>query len=709
MMRSQPARSAWIWSLSCVLAGVALLTPNPAAASDLAWTRSGPEGGQVQSLAVHPHDASIVFAGTVDGVYRSADGGLTWLRSNTGIGNRTAKTIIINPQIPEQMFALVWYKAELFRSDDGGESWHSLAFWENHHTASLQFSQTPFVLYLSVVEEAVFKSADSGASWVELTNVPDNAGEFVVHPAQPEFMAVTLSPRGVALSDDGGETWTECGGATTEALHRVLFDPNDPEIVYAHRPEFLYRSLDGCRTWGAFTNPALKHVGFLKADPGRPYTLYADTHFPQRMLVSTDGGRDWHPYGPAVDPLGVSDMAFSPTNLNVYYLAAEALDERRGVFRSEDGGVHWEIDSTSLFASTIETLSLNPADSTIAYAGAREYGTYSGHGVFKSSDSGNTWTFLEGTEGAGPIIAVDPISPEIVYATTAEWGILKSTDAGRAWHEVWQGWGDKRISGIEVDHHRAGTVFLVKEEFDHGLYRSDDGGETWTKLALPEDQEVYGIYSHPSTPGVVYAATWLGMFKSSDWGESWSHVSAGLETPVGCRPWWCGDYQLVTDVVLDPADTDVLYVGTTVGPYRSTNGGLTWELAREGMLICCKPQVWSDECDGLLKTSGPLPCEGWPRGLAVDPDRPSTLYATTSLGTYRSYNRGGRWERIVGPEQTNPKTAIAVGNGLLLGASGSAGVLRLETSPVPPPRRPGRRASPNGSRTPTAKFGQYQE
>ncbi|MFV2072327.1 MAG: WD40/YVTN/BNR-like repeat-containing protein, partial [Thermoanaerobaculales bacterium] len=169
------ARTVQSWSLACVLAGVALLTPIPAAASDLAWARTGPEGGYVRSLAVHPHDASVVFAGTIDGVYRSADGGLTWLRSNTGIGNRTARTIIINPQLPEQMFALVWGEGELFRSDDGGETWHSLDHWGRYSHPYLQFSATPFELYLSV-DGTRFRSADSGTSWAEMTNIPDEAG-----------------------------------------------------------------------------------------------------------------------------------------------------------------------------------------------------------------------------------------------------------------------------------------------------------------------------------------------------------------------------------------------------------------------------------------------------------------------------------------------------------------------------------------------------
>ena len=686
-----------------MLVAVGLLASNPTAASDEAWTRYGPEGGNVKSLAVHPHDASIVFAGTVDGVYRSDDGGQTWSRKSKGIGSRTARAIIINPQNPDQVFALVWvsWDTELFRSDDGCETWHRVGFWKGNH-ADLPYSQTPFVLYL-MLDETEFSSSDSGVSWVELTNLPEEAEGLVVHPAQPEFMAMTRSAGGVVLSEDGGESWTDCGRATTQDLHRVIFDPNDPEIMYAHRPEFLYRSLNGCRTWETFTEPDLDYVGFIVPDPGRPNTLYANVPFPGKMIVSRDGGRSWRRFGPVADWLKIREMAFSPTNPNVFFLAAQAHDERRGVFRSEDGGVHWEISSTSLFASTIETLSLNPEDSTIAYAGAREYGLYSGHGVFRTLDSGITWTFLEGTEGAGSIVAVDPISPEIVYATTADWGILKSTDSGDTWFVVWQWLSDTRIGDIEVDHHRAGTLYKVTDEHYHDAYRSDDGGETWTEL---EPGDYRGIYSDPHSPGVVYAATWGGLFRSPDWGESWVSISAGLEAPdqfpFYYYPW--GDYFIVEELVFDPVDSQVMYAATVVGPFRTTNGGLTWEPVRNGMYICCGSQ-----CDGLTEPSGYPTCEGGSFGLAVDPDRPSTVYASTSFGTYRSFNRGERWELIAGPEQAYVKTIRALGDGLLIGASGSAGVLRLSVPPIPSPRRPGHRALPQGSNSPKARVGQYHE
>jgi photosystem II stability/assembly factor-like uncharacterized protein len=679
-----------------------LLTPDPAAASDLVWTRSGPEGGEVRTLAVHPLDASIVFAGTVDGVYRSDDGGQSWSRKSMGIGSRTARAIIINPQRTDEMFALIWGDDGLFRSDDGGETWNALAFGEGRTIGILRYSPTPFILYV-VDEYDLFISADGGETWVEeyIDTDYDQIHDLAVHPIHPHNMAVATSTNsgGVEMSEDGGKSWRSCGRPPS-GVYNVTFDPVDPDILYVPERDALFRSNDGCRTWDYIEQPGMSPFGFLVSDVSRPRTLYHGNS--NGVIVSSNGGNDWRRFGPNADPLSCRDIAISPSDPEVLYLAAEAMDERRGVFHSDDGGLIWKIGRTALFANGVESIEWNPADPRIAYAGASN--GYSGNGVFKTWDSGNTWSLLEGTERAGPFVAVDPLAPDTVYTTTTDWGILKSTDGGGTWSEVWHGLSERRIGGIEVDHHQPGTLFVVFAEDGYDAFRSDDGGTTWLQLTLPDDADVVGIYSDPRSPGVVYAATWQGLSKSLDWGESWASISVGLEAPDGCRIWGCGHYYLVNVLEFDPTDPLVMYASTEMGPRRTSDGGQTWENATEGILICC-----GAECDALTKTSGPIICKGGSLGFAVDPDRPSTLYTTTSLGTYRSYNRGDKWERITGPDQTNPEAIAAAGDGLLLGASDRAGALRLRTSPVPSPRRPGRRASPNGSRTPTAKFGQYQE
>jgi photosystem II stability/assembly factor-like uncharacterized protein len=514
---------------------------------------------------------------------------------------------------------------------------------------------------------------------------------MAVHQDQSRHMAVALEPNGAMTTSDGGLSWRECGD-TDEGLERILFDGSFSSVVFGYRSGVLYRSTDGCRSWSSFTDSRIDRSTFLFADPHRTQTLYAGVS--EEVLVTRSGGRYWGRFSPDVPGLRTFDMAFSPTSAAVFFLAGEAQDARRGVFRSEDGGVHWQIDTTGLYAIGAWNIAIDPADPTVAFAGTSVFGGHSGNGVFKTRDSGESWAFLDGTEEGGPVLATDPLSPNTVYATSADWGLLKSLDGGMTWSEIWAGSSGRRIGQIEVDHHRAGTLFMVISEHYHEALRSEDGGVRWEELILPDVEEVYEVFSDPRSVGVVFASTEGGLFRSSDWGESWIQASDGLETPPECRPWSCGDYHSISDVAFDPIDANVVYAATEAGPYRSTDRGFSWEVAREGMLVCCEMLVWSDECDLRLKTSGPLVCEGWPLDLAIDPGRPFAVYATTSFGTYRSLDRGETWWLITELLDSLVQTIEAPGNGQLMGTSRSAGVVRFTTERVPSQR-------PGGHRTPT--------
>jgi photosystem II stability/assembly factor-like uncharacterized protein len=672
-----------------VVAGAALLVASRVAAGDGTWKRIGPEGGKVSVLAVHPSNESVVFAGTEDGVYRSDDGGQTWSRKSEGIGSRTPEAIVINPEQPDEVFVLVWGRRSLFRSIDGGDSWENLQVRDGQPLDLLRYAPNPFALYVIDDDRYLFSSADSGETWSTMSFDLGTIHDFAVHPVHPERMAVAVGSEGVAVSADSGNSWTTCGSSPSDHAWTVTFDPIDPNVLYVPGTDVVHRSMDGCDTWSASPRPGIDVFSFLKADADRPDTLYADTT--DGLFVSSDGGQDWRAYGPSIDLLRTYDLRSAPANPNVVYVAAEAPDARRGVFRSGDGGTNWIISMDGLYAQGIEDFVINPSDSTIAYAGAT-FSNFRKHGVFKSSDSGTSWSLSEGAEEAGPIVAIDPLSPDTVYTTTSDWGILKSTDGGGTWFEVWQGLSGKRILGIEVDSHRSGTLYMVVKVDYQEAYRSDDGGRTWVRLPLSDSAEVNAIFSDPHSVGVVYAATWYRLYKSYDFGDSWVSISTGLDSPPNCWEWACADYHLVTDLNFDPTDPQTMYASTNVGPFRTRDGGRNWEPVRDGMTICCLP-VWSDECDDLTK-SVYLGCEGWPEGFAIDPDRPWTVYTATSLGTYRSYDRGGSWVRIIGPDETNPESIATVGRGVILGASERAGVLRLGTAPLRSPRRPSRRVAP---------------
>ena len=669
----------------------------PATAGENTWTSTGPEGGEVRSLAAHPWDSSTIFAGTIDGVYMSSDAGHTWQRSSRGIESRTVWSIVIDPENPDLIVALTWGRGGLFWSHDGGDTWVPHPFGKNRDVRYLE-SYGPQFIVVVIDEGRAWVSRDGCATWNRVAYGVGEMFDLVIHPERPQRMFALLESGGAVVSDNSGSAWRECPLPNGHEPTQAVFDPHDPDIVYLPADGFLARTDDWCESWQVEEQSTLSRYGFFEADPHRDGTVYATGQ--EGLRRSPNGGGSWHQFGPQSDSLWSSAISISPVDGDVMFLAADAGDERRGVFRSGDGGGTWPISTTGLNIRGIGTIDVDPSNPSIVYAGTSAYERYSGGGIFKSVDSGGTWSLLEDTEEAGPIIVLDPLMPSILFASAPKSTIVKSTDRGETWFEVWPGFDDNRIEALETDPHRSGTLFAVVGRHQN-LHRSVDGGVSWTRLSLPEDQDVMGVYCHPRRAGVVFAVTYDGLNVSTNWGETWNQSSIGLEVPGSCFPWWCPPYYHVQDLAFDPSNPDVMYAATDAGPFRSTDGGSSWELFQEGMLICCEYGSWSEECYDLTKaaTSGPLRCEGGPLSMAVDPDRPHIVYATTVFGTYRGRGRGVSWERIDrGVETRVVHDLIAVGGRGPLGASSTSSVLNLEVVD-PPPRRPAlRRLRPSPRR-----------
>jgi photosystem II stability/assembly factor-like uncharacterized protein len=268
-----------------------------------------------------------------------------------------------------------------------------------------------------------------------------------------------------------------------------------------------------------------------------------------------------------------------------------------GLFLSRDAGATWEHKG---WCDQIKVFYTEPgSDGTIWSA--------CGNGVLRSADGGATWKITTGWEVTEALKAkVDPNNHDVIYAATA-YGIFKSSDHGETWHEKNQGlfstftsdivvdrrnsarllaatesgiyasahrgerWGlaglkGKGIRTIVQDPIRA-KIFWVGTE-DDGVFRSDDGGETWqsfnhdTKLIT-----VYAIAIDPKNSNKIYLGTHEGgVYRSEDGGKSWQQKIVGLKNLV------------VHTLAILPSNPKIVFAGTINGGlYRSADGGETWE------------------------------------------------------------------------------------------------------------------------------------
>ncbi|GAB5413880.1 MAG: hypothetical protein Cons2KO_14830 [Congregibacter sp.] len=274
--------------------------------------------------------------------------------------------------------------------------------------------------------------------------------------------------------------------------------------------------------------------------------------------------------------------------------AASAADQPKSPYE----GLNWRNIGPAFMSGRISDIAWDPTDNSVWYVGVGS------GGVWKTTNAGVTWTPIFDEQSVYSIgnVTVDPSNP----------------------HTVWVGTGED-VGGRHVG-------------FGDGIYRSDDGGQTWQHKGLKESEHISTIIVHPEDSNTVWAAVqgplWSkggerGLYMTTDGGETWTKTLGGGE--------WTG----VTDIVIDPRDPDVLYAATwqhhrTVAAYmgggpesgvhRSTDGGKTWTKLTTGL-----------PTGNLGKI-----------GLAISYQDSDVVYAAIELdrrtgAVYRSSDRGASW------------------------------------------------------------------
>jgi photosystem II stability/assembly factor-like uncharacterized protein len=211
----------------------------------------------------------------------------------------------------------------------------------------------------------------------------------------------------------------------------------------------------------------------------------------------------------------------------------------------------------------IQVLAVDPHDSATVYAG-----TWSA-GVFKSTDSGATWSAANDGVTSRLVfdLAIDPQTPTTVYLAVD--GVYKSTDAARTWRAINNGLpgSSPRVRALAVDPQSSATVYATLSSSQGFVYKSIDGGETWAATgAALNDGNVTALVVDPQSSATLYAAGLSrGVLRSDDGGTTWRAMTVGLTDLA------------VEALVIDRATPTTLYVGTRRGGvFKSSDGGNSW-------------------------------------------------------------------------------------------------------------------------------------
>jgi photosystem II stability/assembly factor-like uncharacterized protein len=383
--------------------------------------------------------------------------------------------------------------------------------------------------------------------------------------------------------------------------------------------------------------------------PGINYEA-RDIAFHQSQNIKAEAGErgeGWVLEGPFNIGGRVSAVAMHPSDMQTIYAGAAS----GGIFKSTNTGTTWEPVFEDALSLSIGDIAIAPSNPEIIWVGTGEANagggsmSYDGFGIYKSEDAGNTWQHV-GLENSGSIgrLAVHPADPGTcfvaamgrLFSNNPERGIFRTTDGGESWENVL--YVNDSVGGIDIVIHPDHPDTLYASMWERvrrpdrrnyggrgcGIYRSFDGGDTWTELSgglpvnTPSNGRI-GFDISQSDPNILYAiyadniGYFAGVYKTTNGGNTWVRTNdSALDDIYSSYGWWFGR------ISIDPTNPNIVYpIGFDL--YKSINGGSSWSYISSTVHV--------DQHD-----------------LVAHPLDPDFLVLGNDAGIYLSNNGGSSWQ-----------------------------------------------------------------
>jgi len=237
---------------------------------------SGLTNSYVYSLAIDPITPQIVYAGTHGGVFKSTDGGDTWSATNSGLINTFVYSIAIDPLSPQTVY--VGTLSGIFKSSTGGNNWSPVNTGiTDYFVYSLAIDPvTPQTVYAGTFG-GVFKSTDGGNNWSETILNDTGIQSLALDPSEPQTIYAGSWSSGVYKSKNGGENWTAINsGLANTHVNSLAIDPVTPQTVYAGTHSGAFKSANGGDNWSEAGMDGARIISLI-INPEIPWTVYAGT------------------------------------------------------------------------------------------------------------------------------------------------------------------------------------------------------------------------------------------------------------------------------------------------------------------------------------------------------------------------------------------------------------------------------------------------
>lgn len=540
------------------------------------------------------------------GVYRSRDGGESWEQVLFVDADTGCSDLAMDPSNPNVLYAGMWsYRrypdyftsggpgSGLYRSFDGGDSWveleNGLPSGEKGRIAVTLAPSKPQVVYALVEAEktALYRSDDMGKQFVEVnssSNIqlrPFYFGEIKVSPQDPE--RVFRPGFMTTISEDGGKTFSALGfGSGVHPDHHAIWiDPRNPKRVLLGTDGGLYVSHDGANKWrfvGALPISQFYHVA---ADMQRPYNVYGGLQ---------DNG-SW--VGPSRGAAGIRNKDWSSVGFGDGFWSFPDHDDPQIVYSEYQGGQLMRIDRRLNEVKRIAPVA-DPASEKLRFnwntpliqsstrAGVLYYGSQYVH---RSTDRGESWERIspdlttddpkrqrQATSGGLSrdnstaennatiySIAESVLDDQVIWVGSDDGRVHVSQDGGASWTDLSRKFeglpAGTWVSRVDASPHAAGTALISFDghrtgDFSTYVYRSDDFGQSWSRLnTAAVEGYAWVIRLDLVNPDLYFLGTEFGLWISLDAGNNWARFKENLPKVA------------VHDIAIHPREHDLI-VGT---------------------------------------------------------------------------------------------------------------------------------------------------
>jgi photosystem II stability/assembly factor-like uncharacterized protein len=270
----------------------------------------------VQSIKADLLNPATIYVGTLDGIYKSINGGNTWNACSTGLTNKDVTALAINPQNSSMLFCGTWGKG-VFKSSDGGQSWQSAwgaGLTPLVHTIFVQNKTDGVALWVGT-QTGLFTSDNNGTSW---SQVQKFGQVMTVNTIENDLKKIVISiiSFGFYRTLDGGQVWTATNtGTATDSYGQeaaIDFDPlpSQSQVAYALTDRFnLYKTTNGATSWQSISIPKYKLnecVAFAM-EPDQPDQIWIASRS-SGVYHSTNGGINWSPFNSGLENIELKAM-----------------------------------------------------------------------------------------------------------------------------------------------------------------------------------------------------------------------------------------------------------------------------------------------------------------------------------------------------------------------------------------------------------------